>query len=272
MAVGGLGASGSGSTLTVVGLNGSYELSASTIYTSSGVRWISNAVNLSTSVTANGTFSVTYSEQFEVTVLGAAGGSVTPLGVQWVAAGTTIDLAASANSSSLFLEWNGTGSGNYTGSSATATVTVTGPVTEQVAFGPQPVPQKTSSTSPASGQAMALALLVVLLVVGLVIGLLVGRRRSPPPMAEAEPAGMTHPEHRTARWTAAKRWPHPRWPNTTRAPRSNRPGTPRRRPTPSPRTDRSVRSPLPGRRARRAGGLYARATGLGAAPTGMSSP
>jgi List-Bact-rpt repeat protein len=193
VAVGGLGASGSGETLTVVGLNGSYELSASTIYTSAGIRWISNALNLSTSVTANGTFSVTYSEQFEVTVLGAAGGSVTPLGVQWVAAGTTIDLSASANSSSLFLAWNGTGSGNYTGSSATATVTVAGPVTEQVAFGPQPVTQKSTSTSPASGQAMALGLLVVLLVVGLVVGLLVGRRRSPPPMAEAEPAAMGDP-------------------------------------------------------------------------------
>jgi hypothetical protein len=190
VAVGGLGASGASATLTVLGLNGSYQLSAPTLYTSPGVRWISNAVNLTESVTANGTFSVAYSEQFQVTVLGAVGGSVSPVGVEWVSPGTVVDLAAVANSTSLFLSWNGTGSGNYTGSSASTTVTVTGPITEQVAFGPQPVAQKTTSGGPGGGEVTALGLLVVLLVVGLVVGLLLGRRRSPPPMSEEEPAPL----------------------------------------------------------------------------------
>jgi List-Bact-rpt repeat protein len=194
VAVGGLGASGSAVTLTVVGLNGSYLLTAPTIYTTPGVRWVSNTVNVTDAVTANGTFSVAYSEQFEVTVLGATGGTVTPLGSQWVAPGSIVTLAAAANSTSLFLSWNGTGTGNYTGTEATTTLTVTGPITEQVAFGPQTIAQKTSSSSSTNGQLMALGLLVVLLVVGLVVGLLVGRRRAPPSGAEAEPGPASDAE------------------------------------------------------------------------------
>jgi List-Bact-rpt repeat protein len=188
VALGALGASGSTGSLTVVGLNGTYGLTAPAIYTTAGIRWVSNAVNLSTTVGANGTFSVSYSEQFEVTVLGATGGSVTPLGTEWVAPGSAVDLAAVANSTSLFLSWNGTGNGNYTGTSPSQSVTVTGPITEQVAFGPQPVKTTSSGTSPGNGELTAIGLLVVLLVVGLVVGLLMGRRRSsPPPMTEAEP-------------------------------------------------------------------------------------
>ena len=193
VALGVLGAAGTTATLTVGGLNGSYVLSAPTLYTAPGTRWVSNAVNVSTSVVANGTYTVSYTEQFEVTVVGAAGGSVTPLGTQWVAPGTTIDLTAAANASSLFLSWNGTGSGNYTGTSATSSVTVNGPLTEQVVFGPQPVVQKSSAPSASAGLLTALGLLVALLVVGLVVGLLVGRRRSPPPMAEAEPVATAEP-------------------------------------------------------------------------------
>jgi Divergent InlB B-repeat domain len=184
VAVGGLGASGSATTLTVVGLNGTYGLTAPTIYTAAGIRWISNTVNVSTAVTANGSYAVSYSEQFEVTVLGAVGGSVTPIGTEWVAPGTVVNLAASANSSSVFLSWNGTGAGNYTGSAASTSVTVNAPITEQVNFGPKAVPKTTSGTSASSGQLYAVGLLAVLLVAGLVVGLLLGRRRSPPPMAE----------------------------------------------------------------------------------------
>jgi Divergent InlB B-repeat domain len=193
VALGALGASGATASLTVVGLNGTYGLTAPTIYTASGVRWVSNAVNLSTTVIANGTFSVAYSEQYQVSVLGASGGSVTPLGVEWVAPGTVVDLAAVANSTSVFLSWNGTGTGNYTGTSASTTVTVTGPITEQVAFGPQPVSQKSTSTSASNGELTAIGLLVVLLVVGLLVGLLLGRRRSPPPATEADAVPMEVP-------------------------------------------------------------------------------
>jgi Divergent InlB B-repeat domain len=191
VALGALGASGATSTLTVTGLNGTYGLTAPAIYTSAGVRWVSNALNLSTTVTANGSFSVAYTEQVEVTVVGAAGGSVTPLGSEWVAPGSSVTLAAIANSTSEFLSWNGTGAGNYTGTTASTTVTVTGPITEQAVFGPQPVNQQSTSTGVAGGQATALGLLVVLLVVGLLVGLLMGRRRSKPPMTEADSATMS---------------------------------------------------------------------------------
>ena len=187
VALGALGASGTASTLTVVGLNGTYGLTAPAIYTSAGVRWVSNAQNLSTTVTANGSFSVSYSEQFEFTVVGAAGGTVTPVGSEWVAPGTSVTLAASPNATSVFLSWNGSGASSYTGTTASTTVTVNGPTTEQVAFGPQPGPPSSTSTSSAGGQETAIGLLVVLLVVGLVVGLLVGRRRSPPASGGSEP-------------------------------------------------------------------------------------
>ena len=167
--------------MTVTGLNGTYSLTAPTLYgPSPGVRWISNAANVSTRVVANGTFSVTYTEQFEITVLGSAGGSVTPDGSQWVAPGTILTLSAVANSSSVFLSWNGTGNGNYTGNSSTGSVTVTGPVTEQVSFGPKPALAPAPSSGSGSSEPEAIGLLLVLLAAGLVVGVVVARRRPPP--------------------------------------------------------------------------------------------
>ncbi|MCI4355027.1 MAG: hypothetical protein L3K06_06655, partial [Thermoplasmata archaeon] len=117
--------------------------------------------------------------------------NVTGGGIQWVAPGTVVQFSAVADPSMVFLAWNGTGGGNYTGVTASGSVTVNGPITEQVSFGPKPV-TTTSSTSSGNGMLTALGLLVALLVAGLVVGLLVGRRRSPPPMTEAPAA--TSPE------------------------------------------------------------------------------
>jgi len=193
VALGGVGAAGATATLTVTGLNGTYLLTAPTIYgPAAGERWVSNSVNVSEQVVANGTFSVAYSQQYEVTVQGAVGGTVTPIGSEWVAPGTVVALTAVANATSEFLSWNGTGTGNYTGTTASTSVTVTGAITEQVVFGPQPVQVKGSGTSAGNGQLIAIVLLLVLLVAGLLVGVLLGRRRSPPPTTET--AAATTPD------------------------------------------------------------------------------
>ncbi|HEY6238082.1 MAG TPA: hypothetical protein VIZ68_02710, partial [Thermoplasmata archaeon] len=202
VAVGSVGAAGAIGTLTVVGLNGSYSLTAPTVYDPTpGVRWVSDTTNVSTTVDANRTATVAFSEQFLVTVLAGEGGTVTP-STEWVAAGTQVTIVATANSTSEFLLWNGTGPGAYNGSTASQSFTVNGPVTEQASFGPRATGGGGggggSSASAANGQLMSILLLVALLVVGAVVGILLGRGRrpsSPPPMEEyqAEPTGEEGP-------------------------------------------------------------------------------
>jgi len=192
VAVGSIGASGSNGTLTVVGLNGSYELTAPPVYASTpGIRWVSDTTNVSTTVVANGSATVTFSQQFLVTVLAGEGGTVTP-STQWVDAGAQVTITATPNATSQFLGWNGTGTGAYNGTTATSTITVTGPVTQQASFGPRASSSgggTGSSASASSGQLTSILLLVVLLVVGAIVGLILGRGRrpsSPPPMQEYE--------------------------------------------------------------------------------------
>ncbi len=173
--LGEVGASGTSTTLTVVDLNGTYGLTAASVYSAPGVRWVSNADNETTAVTENGTLSVTYVEQYEVTVRASAGGAVTPAGTEWVDAGSIVDLAAVAGASSQFVSWTGSGSGSYTGPDASVTVTVDGPITEQAAFAP--APSHATSSGPGTGAPLAFGLLAVLLVAGAVLGMRFGRRR-----------------------------------------------------------------------------------------------
>jgi uncharacterized repeat protein (TIGR02543 family) len=178
--VGTSGAVGALSALTVGGLNGSYTLTVAPVAAGIGVRYIANmTANSSESVTSNQSITVSFIEQFQVTVTGGIGGTVSPSGILWVDKGSSITLTASPNATSLLRSWNGTGTIGQDSTSRTITLTVTAPVTERATFAPSYPVVKSGSTT--AGAPMAFGLLVALLVVGLVIGLIVGRRRGPPP-------------------------------------------------------------------------------------------
>ena len=197
VSVGTTGASGTGTTLKVAGLNGTYKLTAPTVYAGVGTRWTTNAVNVSESVTANATYAVTYYEQFLVSVTNGTGGTAT--GSSWVNATGSVTLTATAATGFEFLSWNGTGAGWTNSTSATVQLTVTGPVTVQASFAPiPPPPVKTSggTTSDTSGMLLSIGLLVALLVVGLIVGMMLARRggRQPPAtMQEYESAPSSEP-------------------------------------------------------------------------------
>lgn len=184
--VGSGGASGTGTSLLVTGLNGSYLLTAPTIYSAVGTRWVSDTTNVSQTVTSNASYTVTYSEQFLVSVGAGSGGNASASA--WANASSSVTLVATPDSGQEFLSWNGSGGGWTNSTSASVTFTVTGPVTVQASFAPIPPPpakQSSSSTSVANGQLLSFGLLIGLLVVGLVIGMLLARRRGrQPPMQE----------------------------------------------------------------------------------------
>ncbi len=187
VSAGSLGSSGPEPTLTIDGLNGTYSLVVPTVYAAPGVRWVANVTSLTLTVAANSTLSLSFSEEFLVTVVPGAGGTVTPLS-SWAAAGSQLTLRATANSSSRFVGWNGTGTGSYTGPLNFTALTVSGPITEVANFAP--VSTGGAGTASSGGSPVVpVALLVLLLVVGLVVGLLLGRRRtSAPPPEEPIPA------------------------------------------------------------------------------------
>jgi List-Bact-rpt repeat protein len=184
--VGTIGAQGSGSGLTIAGLNGSYTLVVPPVYVGTGTRYVANATSvtasLAVSVAANQSLSVSFTEQFLVTVTNGSGGTVSaiPTSGGWVNAGASVTLSATpVNASYVFSNWSGTGDGSYTGTVASTTLTVNGPITEGASFAPvYPVKSTGSATA---GEPLAFGLLAVLLVVGLLIGYLVFRRRPAPP-------------------------------------------------------------------------------------------
>jgi hypothetical protein len=112
-----------------------------------------------------------------VTISASSGGTAGPTTV-WEAAGGTVTLSAVAASGDQFVNWTGTGTGAYSGTSASTTLTVNGPVSEFATFVPSSSLTKGSSGSGGS-DLIAIALLVVLLIVGLVVGLLIARSRPP---------------------------------------------------------------------------------------------
>jgi Divergent InlB B-repeat domain len=182
-----LGAEGTSSSLPLSGLNGSYTVSVPTIYISSpgGIRYIPTIVNgTSTSVVANTSISVTFTEQVLVAVSGSGNGTVS--GGGWYDYGTSVALNAAPDSGALFVGWSGSGAGSYSGTLANATFSATAPVTETASFVPASsiaTPASSSSSTPMADY-LGLGLIVaVLLAVGLAEGYLMTRRRRPPAAA-----------------------------------------------------------------------------------------
>ncbi|HZY70221.1 MAG TPA: hypothetical protein VFF67_04485 [Thermoplasmata archaeon] len=181
--VGLAGASSTGTTVTIAGLNGSYTLVVPPVAVGAGDRFVADATSGSSSspvtVTANGTATVAFVEQFQVTVASSVGGFATPAGATWVTKGSSLALTATAAAGYVFAGWVSTGHGNYSGASTTPTVAPTGAVTEYAQFTPiyHPAPAVASS----NGAPLAFGLLALLAIVGFAVGYLAFRRRGRPP-------------------------------------------------------------------------------------------
>ncbi len=184
----GVGVSGRTANLTVTVPGGSYVVNVAAVYTTTGVRYVSNvAQNLSVPIPSTGSaLSVRFTEEFLVSVSTSGSGSATGSG--WAIAGETATIsAAPAPSGWTFVGWDGTGSGSYSGTNSTEQVLPKGPITETATY----VPTSTTTSSTASVawyDWAALGLVVaVLLIVGLIEGLSVIRRRKPPAASAPPP-------------------------------------------------------------------------------------
>jgi Divergent InlB B-repeat domain len=85
---------------------------------------------------ANQTVMVPYSVEYFLTMIASppAGGTVSPAS-GWYSAGAIVPIVAASASGYVFIEWNGTGVGNYTGTSTEALVTMDSPIVENATFG-----------------------------------------------------------------------------------------------------------------------------------------
>jgi hypothetical protein len=188
--VGGLGTTGTGPSLVLAGLNGTYSL---TVGNASGpVAGTQYSSNLSAPtpevVTANRTAHVGFTEQYAVTVEASSGGTTTPSGTGWYPGGATVTISASASSGETFLGWNGTGNGQYSGVTVSTPIVIDGPVTELATFAPTAAPAThTSGGTSDTGLPIAIGAFVALLVVGVIVGALLARRRPPSPPPEEAP-------------------------------------------------------------------------------------
>jgi BNR repeat protein/List-Bact-rpt repeat protein len=178
VSAGAYGTGGVGHNLTITGLPaGSYTVTIPTVYVGIGTRYVPSGTG-TTSVTlpaASGS-TVAFQTEYEVSILAGPGGSAGPA-TQWVAPGTQVALTATANSSDVFLNWTGAGSGSYSGTNPTGTITANGPVSEAATFGPMtPGGPSVSTSSGSTFPTLGVILLVALLAVGAIVGLLLGRR------------------------------------------------------------------------------------------------
>jgi hypothetical protein len=158
--------------------NGSYTVSVGTVTPSVGVEYVPSAATFPVTVSSTTPYAgPTFTTMYLVTITGSTGGTASPASV-WETAGGTVTLSAVAASGYQFVNWTGTGTGSYSGTTASTPLTVNGPVSELATFVPTASLTKSSSGSGGS-DLPAIGLLIALLVVGLVVGLLIARSRPP---------------------------------------------------------------------------------------------
>jgi PKD repeat protein len=116
------------------GLSGSHIISVdSSISGGDGVRYYCS--DYSTTASNQGTHTFQYLTQYYLTMQAnpSDGGTVSP-NSGWYDAGKQITISASPNTGYEFIEWSGSGSGSYSGSSQTVTIIMNGPITESANF------------------------------------------------------------------------------------------------------------------------------------------
>jgi hypothetical protein len=107
-----------GTEYTVTGLTSSLPLAAGQL-----------------TVNAAGTVSVTFSTFYELTMNPAVNGTVSPVaGTSWIAAGGSVTITATPNTGFELVNWVGTGSGSYSGTSLSVPLTMSGPISEAATF------------------------------------------------------------------------------------------------------------------------------------------
>lgn len=130
--------SSSSPSIVFTELNGTYLFTAPAIISGpAGVQFLTGTNNGTVVVNgANVSVAVPYSTQYYLTTIASppGGGSVTPAS-GWYAAGAIVSLDAVPSAGYTFLNWTGTGTGNYTGTSATPTIAMNSPIVENASFG-----------------------------------------------------------------------------------------------------------------------------------------
>ncbi len=131
--------------------NGTYALSITgEISVAPGVRYLANVTTGTLSVAGKAThFSVHFTQQDYITTAvwpSSAAGSVQPSS-GWLDTGNHTQIVALPSAGYQFLLWQGSGTGNYTGTNSTIHLTVANPITEKAYFGALPQYSVTLSES-----------------------------------------------------------------------------------------------------------------------------
>lgn len=189
--VGGAGHASTSGSLVVSVPNGTYEVQLGIVGGAAGVRYTPMTPFTNLTVAGAGAASMAnYTTQYYLTVGVSAGGTAN-VSSGWYDAGSVVAISATPqDATQSFVNWTGSGSGSYSGTSAAITVTMQGPVVEKAGFAPaaQPAPNAPAATGPGNGLYIGVGLLVGLAVVGVVVGMMLRRRRPP---AEAPAAAET---------------------------------------------------------------------------------
>jgi hypothetical protein len=134
----GTNTSGSGSSITFSARNGTYPFTlASNIPGGTGTQYNTSVTPGTVTVNgANVTVKVPYVTEYYLTMIASppAGGSVTPSS-GWYGSGALVSISETNSSGYAFLDWNGSGTGNYTGTDGSASVTMNSPIVENATFG-----------------------------------------------------------------------------------------------------------------------------------------
>jgi hypothetical protein len=131
-------------------------------------------------LTNNTTVSVSFGISYWVSETASPGGSLGGATSGFTPSGHTLSLSATPAVGFDFVQWQGAGTGAYSGTNATATVVVTAPITEVASFTPLAPSTSSGTTSVGPGSVVVIAALAIVgLVVGLAVGYVVLGRRPP---------------------------------------------------------------------------------------------
>ena len=83
--------------------------------------------------TTNKIYTANFNTQYYLTMAHGTGGTVTPAS-GWKNSGTTVSISATPTSGYSFSNWNGSGTGSFSGTNNPASITMGGPITETATF------------------------------------------------------------------------------------------------------------------------------------------
>ena len=104
-----------------------------------GVRYVwlnwsaGSAISHTVAPTTNKTYTANFNTQYFLTMSHNTGGSVTPVS-GWKLSGATVSISATPAANYHFTNWNGSGTGSYSGTNNPASITMGGPITQAAAF------------------------------------------------------------------------------------------------------------------------------------------